>query len=68
MEDACGWTSSGEGSSITTAASLQPFISLHTRQSWAVLLMAPMVPALRSRSSDSVCLELKSWEGEATEG
>lgn len=66
-----GWTSSDEGNieaPITTAASLQPSIPPHTRQSWVVLLMAPMVPALRLRSSDSVCLDLKSWEGEATEG
>jgi hypothetical protein len=62
------WTSSVEGSSITTAASLQSFTPPHTRQLWAVLLMAPMVQALRLRSSDSVCLEIKSLEGEATEG
>jgi hypothetical protein len=58
-----GWTSSDEGNieaPITTAASLQPFIPPHTRQSWAVLLMAPMVPALRSQSSDFVRLDLKS--------
>jgi hypothetical protein len=51
--------------SFTTTASLQSFISLYTSQSWADSLMAPMVLALRSQSSDFVCLEHKSLEGEA---
>lgn len=72
-EAGCMWMDGHHQTKATLKLPLSPpphfnLYSLYTRQSWAVLLMAPMVPALRSQSSDSVCLDLKSLEGEATEG
>ena len=59
-----GWTSSTKAAPLHSPHS-NPFIFLHTRQSWAGSLMALTVPAPRLRSLDFVRLgtEELGWQG-----